>query len=215
MLKPKAIDTLFARFAKAVAEPKTELYSTNPYTLLVAVILSAQATDAGVNKATPALFKLADTPKKMLALGEEKLTQLVKTIGLYRAKAKNIILMSQMLLERFGGKVPQTVEELETLPGVGEKTARVVMNCTFGAPLIAVDTHVFRVSNRLGLVKETTVKGTQEALAKRVPDRWKPHAHHWLILHGRYICKARKPLCYQCLAADICEFPEKNLVAAA
>ena len=191
-------------------EPKTELYFTNPYTLLVAIVLSAQATDAGVNKATPALFAVADTPQKMLALGEAKLKTFVKTIGLFNSKAKNIILLSRMLVEEFGDEIPHAREGLVRLPGVGRKTANVWLNCALGEPTIAVDTHVFRVANRLGLCRTKTPDATEAALEKAIPAKWKQHAHHWLILHGRYVCKARKPECWRCAILDLCAFPEKE-----
>ncbi len=206
-LKTKAsmlADQMFAVLAAQNPEPKTELYSTNPFTLLVAIVLSAQATDAGVNKATPALFKAADTPKKMAALGEEKLRGYIKTIGLFNSKAKNIIALSQMLLAEFGGEIPHTREELERLPGVGRKTANVWLNCVLGEPTIAVDTHVFRVGNRTGLAKAKTPLASELQLEKNIPARWKQHAHHWLILHGRYVCTARSPKCEDCAIADIC-----------
>ncbi len=182
----------------------------NVFTLLVAVVLSAQATDAGVNKATAALFKIADTPQKMLALGEEGLIGHIKTIGLFRAKAKNVIALSRLLIERHGGEVPHDRAALEALPGVGRKTANVVLNIAFGEPVIAVDTHIFRVSNRLPLAKGKTVEAVEKGLERIVPARFKLHAHHWLILHGRYICKARKPACERCLVADLCRWPEKT-----
>ena len=194
-------------------EPKTELYFVNEFTLLVAIVLSAQATDAGVNKATPALFKVADTPQKILALGEEKLKSYIKTIGLFNAKAKNVILLSQQLVDEHGGKVPHTAEQLQALPGVGRKTANVWLNCALGVPTIAVDTHVFRVANRLGLCKTTTADATADALMRVVPREFLLHAHHWLILLGRYICKARKPECYHCPVVALCEFKPKNLSA--
>jgi endonuclease-3 len=210
-MNKQKIDQIFARFAKASPHPETELHFTNPFTLLVAIVLSAQATDAGVNKATPALFKVADTPKKMAALGEEKLKAYIKTIGLFNSKAKNIIGLSHKLLEEFGGEIPTTREQLQTLPGVGRKTANVWLNCAMGEHTIAVDTHVFRVSNRLGLCKTTTPDKTEFALEKVIPAEWKQHAHHWLILHGRYVCVARKPKCPECLVRDLCEFKEKTL----
>jgi endonuclease-3 len=191
--------------------PKTELYYTNPYTLLVAIVLSAQATDAGVNKATPKLFGVADTPKRMLALGEEKLKSYIKTIGLFNSKAKNIILLSQKLMKEFGGKIPETREALQTLPGVGRKTANVWLNCALGEHTIAVDTHVLRVSNRIGLAKALKPEQCEEQLEKIIPKEYKNHAHHWLILHGRYICKARKPECSRCVIVKWCEYPDKNL----
>ncbi|MGE0754611.1 MAG: endonuclease III [Alphaproteobacteria bacterium] len=205
----KKIDTIFARLAKADPEPKTELDFTNDFTLLVAIVLSAQATDAGVNKATPALFKVADNPEKMLKLGEDKLKNYVKTIGLFNSKAKNIMLLSQKVVNEHGGKVPETREELMALPGVGRKTANVWLNCARGQHTIAVDTHVFRVSNRIGLCKTTNPDATEMALEKAIPAQWKQHAHHWLILHGRYVCKARKPECSRCIINDLCEFRGK------
>jgi endonuclease III len=207
---PETVTEIFRRFAAANPHPRGELHSKNPFTLLIAVVLSAQATDAGVNKATPALFALADTPEKMLALGEEKVRELVKTIGLYRAKAKNIIGLSRALVERFGGEVPRTREELETLPGVGRKTANVVLNNAFAEPVIAVDTHVFRVSNRIPLAPGKTPREVEDGLERIVPDAYKLHAHHWLILHGRYICQARKPQCWRCLIEDLCRWPKKT-----
>ena len=206
----KLAGEVFARLSQIEPEPKTELYSTNDFTLLVAIVLSAQATDAGVNKATPALFKAADTPQKMLALGEAKLKNHIKTIGLFNSKCKNILLLSQMLIEEFGGEIPHTREALQRLPGVGRKTANVWLNCSLGLPTIAVDTHVFRVANRLGLCKTTTPDATEAALEAVVPNEWKIHAHHWLILHGRYVCKARTPLCFECVLRDICPYPDKN-----
>src|SRR5438477_8831799 len=178
--------------------PQTELEFINPFTLLVAVVLSAQATDVGVNKATPALFALADTPAKMLALGEEKLAGMIRKIGLYRTKARNVIALSRLLLEEHGGTVPRDREALETLPGVGRKTANVVLNVAFGEPTIAVDTHIFRVGNRTGLAPGKTPLEVEQGLVARVPKKWLLGAHHWLILHGRYICKARRPLCPAC-----------------
>jgi endonuclease-3 len=204
------INELFSRLSKANPEPKTELIHTNPYTLLVAIILSAQATDAGVNKATPALFAVADSPGKMLALGEDGLKHYVRTIGLFNSKAKNILAMSSRLIEEFGGEIPADRDALETLPGVGRKTANVWLNCVHGVPTIAVDTHVFRVANRLGLVHAKTPRATEDQLEKSVPDRWKLHAHHWLILHGRYICKARRPECERCPLTDLCDYFRKN-----
>ncbi|MDX2074742.1 MAG: endonuclease III [Alphaproteobacteria bacterium] len=204
------MDAIFRRFLEMEPHPVTELTFTNDYTLLVAIVLSAQATDVGVNKATPALFKAADTPKKMLALGEEGLKKHIKTIGLFNSKAKNIIGLSKILVEDYGGKVPTTREELITLPGVGRKTANVWLNCARGEPTIAVDTHVFRVANRLGLCKTKTPEKTEEALENAIPKKWKLHAHHWLILHGRYVCKARKPECYRCVVAKWCAFPDKT-----
>ena len=204
------IQTIFERFAAADPNPKGELVAVNVYTLLVAVVLSAQATDAGVNKATAKLFAVADTPQKMLALGEEGLIEHIKTIGLFRAKAKNVIGLSRLLIERHNGKVPHDRAALEALPGVGRKTANVVLNIAFGEPVIAVDTHIFRVSNRVPLAKGKTVEAVETGLEKLVPEQFKLHAHHWLILHGRYTCKARKPLCGRCLIADLCRWPEKT-----
>lgn len=202
---------IFNRFAAAAPHPLGELHYINPFTLLVAVVLSAQATDAGVNKATPALFALADTPEKMLALGEAKVSALIKTIGLYRTKAKNVVALSAKLLQDFGGEVPMSRDDLESLPGVGRKTANVVLNIAFGHPLIAVDTHIFRVSNRLPLAPGKTPLEVELGLEKIIPAEFKLHAHHWLILHGRYICKARKPACEICLIADLCRSSEKTV----
>ncbi len=207
---PDTVAEIFKRFAADNPHPHGELHSKNSFTLLVAVVLSAQATDAGVNKATPALFAAADTPEKMLALGEDKVRDLVKTIGLYRAKAKNIIGLSRALIERFGSEVPRTRDDLETLPGVGRKTANVVLNNAFGQPTIAVDTHVFRVSNRIPLAPGKTPEAVEDGLEKIIPDAYKPHAHHWLILHGRYICQARKPQCWRCIIEDLCRWPGKD-----
>lgn len=210
LLSEAEIREVFRRFHKTNPEPKGELEHTNPFTLLVAVVLSAQATDAGVNKATRALFKVADTPEKMLKLGEEKLRDHVKTIGLYRAKAKNVIGLSKRLVDDYDGIVPAHREALESLPGVGRKTANVVMNIAFHQPTMAVDTHVFRVSNRIGLSRGTTPLAVEEDLMRVVPEEYAMHAHHWLILHGRYVCKARKPECWRCLIADLCRFPDKT-----
>jgi endonuclease III len=201
----------FSRFRKANPEPKGELEHLNPYTLLVAVVLSAQATDAGVNKATRALFEVADTPQKMLALGEEKLRDYIKTIGLYRTKAKNVIALSEKLIAEFGGEVPRTRDAIESLPGAGRKTANVVLNMAFNEHTIAVDTHVFRVSNRTGLAPGNTPLEVELGLEKIVPADFKLHAHHWLILHGRYTCLARKPRCEVCLINDLCRWPEKTV----
>jgi endonuclease III len=201
---------IFRRFSIQRPEPKGELEHVNPFTLVVAVALSAQATDAGVNKATRALFKVADTPEKMLALGEEELIGHIKTIGLYRNKAKNVIALSQMLIDNFGGEVPKTREELVTLPGVGRKTANVVMSMAFGVPTLAVDTHVFRIANRLCLAPGKTPDEVEDRLIRIIPEQYLFHAHHWLILHGRYCCKARKPECERCVIADICKSPEKT-----
>jgi endonuclease-3 len=204
------IGEFFRRLREADPEPKGELHYRNAYTLLVAVVLSAQATDAGVNKATPALFDAADSPRAMLKLGEAKVRDLIKTIGLYRTKAKNVVALSQRLLDEYGGEVPRDREALVTLPGVGRKTANVVLNIAFGEPTIAVDTHIFRVSNRTGLAQGKTVEAVEERLEKVVPDEFRLHAHHWLILHGRYTCKARKPDCPRCIVRDICKFKDKT-----
>ena len=203
------VEAIFGRFAAANPNPEGELHHRNLFTLLVAVVLSAQATDAGVNKATASLFRLVDSPQKMLALGEAGLIEHIKTIGLFRAKAKNVIGLSRLLVERHGGEVPHDREALESLPGVGRKTANVVLNIGFGEPTIAVDTHIFRVSNRLPLAPGKNVEEVEAGLERLVPDRFKPHAHHWLILHGRYICKARRPECGRCLLSDLCRWPDK------
>jgi len=209
-LKPDQIAEIFRRFRAAEPEPKGELQSVDPFTLLVAVVLSAQATDAGVNRATAALFKVADTPEKMLALGEEGLTQYIRSIGLYRMKARNIIGLSRALIEKHGGKVPRQRDALEALSGVGRKTANVVLNTAFGEPTIAVDTHIFRVANRTGLAPGKDVRAIEEALLKRVPAEFRQDAHHWLILHGRYTCKARRPECWRCPIRDLCRYPDKT-----
>jgi endonuclease III len=206
------IEEMFRRFKAASPEPKTELKYVNPFTLLVAVVLSAQATDAGVNKATPALFALADTPAKMAGLGEAKVRDLIKTIGLFRTKAKNVVALSQILAEQHGGQVPHSREALEALPGVGRKTANVVLNSAFGEPTIAVDTHIFRVGNRTGLATGKNPLEVEQKLEAVVPANYKSHAHHWLILHGRYTCLARKPLCEKCIIADLCQWPGKTVV---
>lgn len=208
-MKKEHIHSVFKRLSQKNPEPKTELIYKNHFTLLVAVVLSAQATDVGVNKATPALFELADTPEKMLALGEERLRDLVKTIGLFRSKAKNIITLSKQLIEHHDSQVPEDFDALCQLAGVGRKTANVIMNCAFNHPTIAVDTHVHRVSNRIGLVNTTTPEKTEFALEKVIPKAWKQHAHHWLILHGRYVCKARKPDCGNCIIHDLCTYTNK------
>jgi endonuclease-3 len=204
-------EAIFERLAAANPTPKGELKYINPFTLLVAVVLSAQATDAGVNKATPALFAIADTPEKMAALGDEKLTDLIKSIGLYRTKAKNVIALSRAIVERHGGETPRNREGLEALPGVGRKTANVVLNNAFGEPTLAVDTHVFRVANRLAIAPGKTPREVEDGLMRVVPDRFLLHAHHWLILHGRYVCVARKPLCGVCVLVDLCPYEPKNL----
>ncbi|HMH64745.1 MAG TPA: endonuclease III [Rhizomicrobium sp.] len=203
-------EEFFARLKKLDPDPKTELRYVNPYTLLVAVALSAQATDKGVNKATEALFKKVKTPEAMLALGEKGLTEYIKTIGLYRGKAKNAIAAAKILVEKHGGQVPRDRAALEELPGVGRKTANVVLNVAFGEPTIAVDTHIFRVSNRTNLAPGKNVLEVELGLEKIVPDHYKSHAHHWLILHGRYTCVARKPLCPTCVVRDLCRFKDKT-----
>jgi len=204
------VERFFAALKKQIPAPQTELESVNPYTLLVAVVLSAQATDKSVNKATESLFKIADTPEKMVEFGVEKLTSHIKTIGLYRNKAKNIIALSRLLLERHGGKVPRTREELQALPGAGRKTANVVLNVAFGEKTIAVDTHIFRVCNRTGLAPGKDVLAVELALERKVPEHFKLHAHHWLILHGRYTCTAHKPHCPTCVVSDLCRFKDKT-----
>ncbi|HYM03372.1 MAG TPA: endonuclease III [Stellaceae bacterium] len=209
-MKKQNVDEFFRRLAAERPNPTTELQFINPYTLLVAVVLSAQSTDAGVNKAAVPLFALADSPGKMVALGEARLRELIKTIGLYRTKAKNIIRLSEILLAKHGGEVPRTRDELEALPGVGRKTANVVLNVAFGHPTIAVDTHIFRVANRTGLAPGKTPLAVEEKLEKVVPAHWKQHAHHWLILHGRYVCVARKPSCERCVVSDLCAYPAKS-----
>jgi endonuclease III len=210
-LKPDQIAEIFRRFRKADPHPKGELDYLNPYTLLVAVALSAQATDVSVNRATGPLFKIADTPQKMLALGEEKLISHIRAIGLYRTKARNVMALSRMLIDKYNGEVPRERAALEELPGVGRKTANVVLNIAFGEPTIAVDTHIYRVGNRTGLAPGKTPSDVECKLEKVVPDAFKHHAHHWLILHGRYICKARKPECPRCLISDLCLFKPKTV----
>lgn len=205
------VDRIFEYFSSQNPEPKTELNYTNNFTLLVAVVLSAQATDVGVNKATKALFEVVETPEQMVALGIDKLKSYVKTIGLYNSKAKNVIALSEQLIELHGGQVPDDFDALKSLPGVGVKTANVVLNCAFGRPTIAVDTHVYRVSNRLGLVKTNSPEKTEKPLLKAIPEKWKMHAHHWLILHGRYVCKARKPMCEECQVSQWCQFADKSV----
>jgi endonuclease III len=206
------VEEAFRHFAAANPDPRTELQYINPFTLLVAVVLSAQATDAGVNKATPALFKLADTPEKMVKLGEPRVRSLIKTIGLYRTKAKNVIALSRQLITKHGGEVPHDREALEGLPGVGRKTANVVLNVAFGEPTIAVDTHIFRVSNRTGIAVGKTPLDVEMKLMEVVPKRYLLHAHHWLILHGRYTCLARRPLCEKCIISDLCKWPGKTVL---
>ena len=211
---PAQIDEAFRRFQAQEPEPKGELKHNNPFTLLVAVVLSAQATDAGVNKATPALFALADTPEKMVALGEDRIRDLIKTIGLFRTKAKNVFLLAKKLVDEFGGEVPRTRDELVTLPGAGHKTANVVLNMAFGQPTMAVDTHIFRIGNCTGLAPGKDPLAVELELEKVIPAKYMLHAHHWLILHGRYICLARKPQCERCIIADLCQWPGKTVVAS-
>lgn len=207
--RAQRVEEIFARFAAANPDPRGELEHVNPYTLLVAVVLSAQATDAGVNKATRGLFKAADTPQKMLALGGDEVEQRIKTIGLFRNKARNVIALSQKLIEEHGGEVPREREALEALPGVGRKTANVVLNIAFGESTLAVDTHVFRVAHRLDLAKGKNPLEVELGLLKVIPDKYLRHAHHWLILHGRYVCQARKPRCDVCVVSDLCTSPDK------
>ena len=208
---PATVAEIFRRFAETNPHPVGELEHVNSYTLLVAVVLSAQATDAGVNKATRPLFAIADTPEKMLALGEDKVREMIKTIGLFRTKAKNVIALSARLVQDFGGQVPRTREALESLPGVGRKTANVVMNSAFGAPTIAVDTHIFRIANRIPLAPGKNVLEVELGLEKIIPTEYMQNAHHWLILHGRYVCKALRPECEKCLISDLCRWPEKRV----
>lgn len=208
---PKAdVEAIFARFHEIEPEPKGELDYVNAFTLLVAVVLSAQATDVGVNKATKRLFELAPSPAAMVALGQDQIEAEIKTIGLFRTKAKNVFTLSQLLIERHGGEVPQDREALEALPGVGRKTANVVLNIWFKQPTIAVDTHLFRVGNRTGLAPGATPLAVEQALLKVIPPQYLLHAHHWLILHGRYVCKARKPECWRCAIAEWCRFEPKS-----
>ena len=207
---PATLTEIFRRFHAAEPEPKGELRYVNPFTLLVAVVLSAQATDRGVNLATGPLFAVADTPEKMLALGEETVRGFIRTIGLFNTKAKNVIALSRILVEQHGGAVPASLEALQVLPGVGAKTASVVLNIAFQVPRIAVDTHIFRVSNRIPLFVGSTTDKVQAGLEAIVPEPYRLHAHHWLILHGRYTCKARKPECPRCLIADLCRYPSKT-----
>ena len=209
-MKPERVREFFRRLAAERPNPRGELTYENPFTLLVAVVLSAQATDASVNKVTPPLFAVADTPAKMVALGEARLQEYIRTIGLYRTKAKNVIRLSEMLLAEHGGEVPRTREALQTLPGVGRKTANVVLNVAFGEPTIAVDTHIFRVGNRTGLAPGKTPDEVEARLEKAVPAEYKLHAHHWLILHGRYVCVARKPNCPACLLRELCAYKAKT-----
>jgi len=209
-LSPAAVQQIFRRFKQNNHEPKGELNYSNAFTLLVAVVLSAQATDAGVNRATANLFSKVNTPEKMIELGESRLRELIKTIGLFRGKAKNIVALSQQLIDQHGGQVPDNRQALEALPGVGRKTANVVLNIDFGHPTIAVDTHIFRLGNRIGLAPGRTPAEVEATLLKVVPLAYQKHAHHWLILHGRYVCKARQPECWRCLICDLCLFKPKT-----
>jgi len=209
-MPPRDRQELFARLRELNPAPTTEPEYSSPYELLVAVVLSAQATDVGVNKATRRLYAVANTPAAMLALGEAKLKQAISSIGLFNTKAANVIALSRLLVERHGGEVPRARESLEALPGVGRKTANVVLNTAFGEPTIAVDTHIFRVSNRTGLAPGEDVRAVEEALLKRVPAEFRQDAHHWLILHGRYTCKARRPECWRCPIRDLCRYPDKT-----
>ncbi len=212
-MKLATVEEFYRRLAVSMPEPRGELDYVNDYTLLVAVVLSAQATDVGVNRATKALFRKVDTPEKMVALGETALIGHIKTIGLYRNKAKNVIGLSHMLIDLHGGQVPRDRATLVTLPGVGRKTANVVLNIAFGEPTIAVDTHLFRIANRTGLAPAKTPDAVETALVRRTPDTYMRHAHHWLILHGRYVCKARKPDCPSCVVADLCQYKAKTLAS--
>ena len=214
-MSPDSAARFFAILAEARPDPATELEYINPYTLLVAVVLSAQATDVSVNKATEPLFRLADNPEKMVALGESRLREFIRTIGLYRTKAKNVIALSKLLLEKHGGLVPDNREALEELPGVGRKTANVVLNVAFGHETIAVDTHIFRVANRTGLAPGKDPRAVEDGLEKIVPAPFKRHAHHWLILHGRYVCTARNPKCPECAVRDLCLYPDKTVAGPA
>jgi endonuclease III len=210
-LSPEAIEAIFHRFRTINPEPKGELHSVNPYTFLVAVVLSAQATDEGVNRATKPLFARFQTPEAMVALGEDGVRDAIKSIGLFRTKAKNVMALSKILIERHGSQVPHSREALQALPGVGRKTANVVLNSVFGEHTIAVDTHLFRLGNRLGLAPGKTPLEVEEKLLKAIPAQYLRHAHHWLILHGRYTCKARKPECWRCPIADLCPFTPKTV----
>ena len=208
-MSPKKVEEIFKRLSAARPEPLIELNYSNPFELLVAVILSAQATDKGVNKITPALFEKASTPYDMVELGYDEIEKSIQRIGLFRTKAKNILMMSRILIEKHQGHIPETRQELEALPGVGRKTANIILNNLFGESTIAVDTHIFRISNRIGLAKGKNVREVEDQLIKIIPKKYQKNASHWLVLHGRYICKARKPECPQCIIADLCEFPGK------
>ena len=209
-MKKEHVEEFFRRLAETNPEPKSELHYRDPYTLLVAVVLSAQATDASVNRATQGLFAAANTPAKMAALGEDRVRTFIQSIGLFKTKAKNVVALSKLLVDRHNSTVPSNREELVSLPGVGRKTANVVLNVAFGYPTIAVDTHVFRVSNRTGLARGKTVEEVEKKLLRVVPAKWKQHAHHWLILHGRYSCTARKPKCQDCVLRNLCHYMDKN-----
>ena len=210
-MEKKQVNNLFKRLHKKSPNPQTDLKYTSPFTLLISVVLSAQATDISVNKATVSLFAIADTPEKMIELGEKKIKTYIKTIGLFNTKAKNILALSKILVQKYNSEVPSNRKELEELPGVGRKTANVVLNIVFQQPTIAVDTHIFRLSNRTGLATGKTPLEVEKNLLKNIPNIWKKNAHHWLILHGRYVCKSRSPKCKICIIEDICCFTEKNL----
>jgi endonuclease-3 len=214
-LKPGEIELMFTRLQAKNPAPKGELDYANPYTLLVAVVLSAQATDAGVNRATRPLFAKVDTPQKMVAFGEERLKEAIRSLGFFNMKAKNVMRLSQILVDEHGGEVPREREALERLPGVGRKTASVVLNIAFQEPAIAVDTHIFRVANRTGIAPGRDAEDVADLLEKVVPEKFKLHAHHWLILHGRYVCVARKPKCPVCVIADVCRYKDKTQPAGA
>jgi endonuclease III len=214
LLKAPEIEAMFSRFRSMNPEPKGELHSVNAFTFLVAVVLSAQSTDEGVNRATIPLFAVADTPEKIVALGEDTVRDYIKTIGLFRAKAKNVVALSEQLVRLHNSEVPHDREALEALPGVGRKTANVVLNTVFGELTIAVDTHLFRLGNRLGLAPGKTVIDVEKKLLKRIPQEYLRHAHHWLILHGRYVCKARKPECWRCAVSDLCPHKPKTSAAS-
>jgi endonuclease-3 len=209
-MQKKIINQIFSRFEQHCSQPKTELEFDSPFTLLVAIVLSAQSTDKGVNKATNKLFKIAKTPEQILELGEDTLKSYIKTIGLFNTKAKNIINLSKILIEQYNSIIPQDVESLQKLPGVGRKTANVFLNCAYNMPTIGVDTHVFRVSNRIGIVNASNVIECENKLNQDIDNKWKKYAHHWMILHGRYICKAKNPICNECYINDLCSWPHKT-----